>query len=595
MTDSRFGLDGWEGARYGRTMSRIQILSKEVANLIAAGEVVERPVSVVKELVENALDAGATSVTVDLQDGGTTRIQVSDNGCGMTADELALCVLPHATSKIGSADDLARIMTFGFRGEALPSIAAVSHVLITSKTPTSDSAACIRVDAGKMGAVEPCSAPDGTLILVEHLFQNVPARQKFLKSERTEYGHIFDLIQRVALANPQTRFVLRHQGKETLRANVTTELRGRVAELFSVNAAEQLLPFSEDSGGVRISGFAGRPILAKAGSPQTYLTVNGRVVKDRLLMHAVGEAYRTFLPRELYPFCVVQLELDPSLVDVNVHPAKAEVRFVQPQAMHQLVVHTLRAALQQASSDAMTLGNSTASASPVASYGNDSLTGPASPAGSWPDLRPPASSGETPLFNTEDMPALRPIGALARTYLLYEDPNGSLIAIDQHAAHERLGYLKLKERFAAADLQVQRLLIPAVVELSPRDHAMALESIELLGRCGMEVNDFGGNSVVIKSVPALLANTDPVTLLKRLLEDLAQSGTTTSMDVAIDHVLMTMACHRMVRAGDYLSGEEIVALADEVMATPTADRCPHGRPTWVRIPKSEIEKWFYRK
>jgi DNA mismatch repair protein MutL len=605
-------LDATLVARYAAGMSSIRVLPVEVANLIAAGEVVERPASVVKELVENALDAEARSITVDLQNGGVTRIQVSDDGCGMGPEDLAACILPHATSKISSADDLAQIATLGFRGEALPSIAAVSRLLITSKTRAQTNAGCICVDAGKIGAVEPCSAPDGTLMLVENLFANTPARQKFLKTERTEYGHIYDLILRMALANPDVRFVLRHQGKETLRTTTTGDLRGRIAELLSVRVAEQLILFSEDSGGVQISGFAGRPSLAKTGTPQTYLSVNGRVVRDRLLMHAVSEAFRTHVPRDEYPFCVVALAMPSELVDVNVHPAKAEVRFAQPQAVHQLVVHTVRAVLQSSNTQPMTIetpvvGGTEAfsSASPPQRGWNDSggpglSSTPGSPLSlnhrggddvvkAWPNLKTPE------LFSETDTPRFRPLGQLARTYLLYEAPDGDLLVIDQHAAHERLGYLQLKSRFEAGGVAVQQLLIPVVVELSPRAHAAVIEHAAALTQCGLDVENFGGNAVVVKSVPALLAATDPARLIQGCAEDLAESGNSARVQVELDHVLMTMACHRQVRAGDYLTPEELGVLAKDVMTTPTAERCPHGRPTWVRVPKSEIEKWFARR
>lgn len=603
------------GARYGVGMASIQVLSTEVANLIAAGEVVERPASVVKELVENALDAGASSVTVDLQDGGVTRIQVSDDGAGMSPEDLSVCILPHATSKISSAEDLAQIATLGFRGEALPSIAAVSRLLITSKPCAAESANCICVDAGKIGSVQPCSAPDGTLVLVENLFANTPARQKFLKTERTEYSHIYDLILRMTLANPDVRFVLRHNDRETLCTHATGDLRGRIAELLGVSVAEQLIPFSENSGSVGICGFAGRPALAKGGSPQTYLAVNGRVVRDRLLMHAVAEAYRTMLPRNEYPFCVVSLTMPSDLVDVNVHPAKAEVRFAQSQAMHQLVLHTLRATLQQAPGMAATIETCLNPSPPQRSWSGSGGPGWGHTAGSpltlnhrggddvvntWPSLRPPQTDAASPdaepsLFDETDVPPLRPLGQLARTYLLYEGPNGDLVAVDQHAAHERLGYLHLKVRFEKSDLAVQRLLIPAVVELAPRAHAAIVEALELLAKCGLETEDFGGGSVVVKSVPALLADTDPTALVRGVAADLAESSTMPSLDAAIDHVLMTMSCHRQVRAGDYLSPEEIAVLAKDIMSTPTAERCPHGRPTWVRVPKSEVEKWFARR
>ena len=603
-------LDATLVARYAAGMSSIRVLPVEVANLIAAGEVVERPASVVKELVENALDAEARSITVDLQDGGVTRIQVSDDGCGMGLEDLAACILPHATSKIASADDLAQIATLGFRGEALPSIAAVSRLLITSKTRAQTSAACICVDAGKIGAVEPCSAPDGSLMLVENLFANTPARQKFLKTERTEYGHIYDLILRMALANPDVRFVLRHQGKETLRTTTTGDLRGRIAELLSVRVAEQLIPFSEDSGGVQISGFAGRPALAKTGTPQTYLSVNGRVVRDRLLMHAVSEAFRTHVPRDEYPFCVVALAMPSELVDVNVHPAKAEVRFAQPQAMHQLVVHTVRAALQSSNTQPMTIISDFANASPVVrGDAGQVLALPGREANSQefaesyqrgasvigPTTGVELRSFSPELFSETDTPRLRPLGQLARTYLLYEAPDGDLLVIDQHAAHERLGYLQLKARFEAGGIAVQQLLIPAVVELSPRAHAAVVEHAAALAQCGLEVENFGGASVVVKTVPALLAATDPVRLIQGCAEDLAESGSSARVQAEIDHVLMTMACHRQVRAGDYLAPEELSVLAKDVMTTSTAERCPHGRPTWVRVPKPEIEKWFARR
>lgn len=584
-------------------LPRVHQLPDQVANVIAAGEVVERPASVVKELVENALDAGATDITVVLDDAGKTRIEIRDNGCGLHADDLPLALQRHATSKIQSIDDLQQIASLGFRGEALPSIAAAAaQFTMMTRDATASQGAQLSMFAGGQQTVQPVAMPIGTIVRVEQLFDNLPARRKFLKSDRTELAHCTDYLFRLALAAWHTRFRVEHQQRIILRAESTNSPTTRLTELFGGDLARALLPIDEAGGPIALAGWCSPPGLATAPHTGLYLYVNGRMVRDRLLLHAVGEGYRTYLPAGVSPLVFLQLRMPHDLVDVNVHPAKAEVRFANPQGVHQLIVHTLRKILGTVN----TLRGDTATnlrlpTLPATANPTPPMVREQTPI-AW---RTPSSSANpvgcttiapTPL-TTDAPPAqlsgARYLGQLSKTYLLFDLPERGLLLIDQHAAHERIGYVRLSAD-AGKTTSIQTLLAPLIIDLPPLHHARLLEQLALLHACGLAVEDFGGTSLAITAVPSLLAHSDLSQLLHAIADDLLHVGASERAGALQERVLMTMACHRQIRAGTPLTADEAYALLDQLQIDPGLDRCPHGRPTWLRLGLHEIERRFGR-
>ncbi|QSX75514.1 DNA mismatch repair endonuclease MutL [Lysobacter arenosi] len=613
----------------------IRQLPDTLINQIAAGEVIERPASVVKELVENALDAGARRIDIDLEEGGVRLIRIRDDGGGIAADELPLAIQRHATSKIASLDDLEGVATLGFRGEALPSIASVSRFALTSRRIGNDHAATLDVEGGRIGSIVPKPHPQGTTVEVRDLFFNVPARRKFLKAERTELGHIEEWLRQLALARPDVELRVSHNGKPSRRwkgeGDLLSEVRLHEAlgEEFARNALRVDHAggaHTEGSGqGLRLHGWIAQPAYNRASADQQYLYVNGRAVRDRSIAHAIKQAYADVLFHGRQPAYVLFLELDPRRVDVNVHPAKHEVRFRDARLIHDFVYRTLQSALAEtrAGTTAIGSGAPVAGASAPDWGGSMSMRAGASSAGVspafWRQEQSPlpmqvaeARSGYAALYgaaqpamtSSAPMPmpqsgdaTLPPLGyAIAQlhgVYVLAETAEG-LIVVDMHAAHERIGYEKLKNAHDGEGLRTQPLLVPATLAVSEREAEVAEREGETLAALGFEVTRSGPQSLTLRSVPALLAHGDVEALLRDVLADLREHGESRRVAAARDELLATMACHGAVRANRRLSLPEMNALLREMEATERSGQCNHGRPTWARFTLPEIDRWFLR-
>ena len=619
----------------------IRTLPDTLINQIAAGEVVERPASVVKELVENALDAGARRVDIDLEEGGVRLIRVRDDGGGMAPADLPLAIQRHATSKIASLDDLEAVATLGFRGEALPSIASVSRFQLVSRREGDEHGAALQVEGGRIGDVAPKAHPRGTTVEVRELFFNVPARRKFLRAERTELGHIEEWLRSLALARPDVELRVSHNGRASRRykGEDGLELSGefsaeRLVETLGAEFARNVLQIDHSGAGLRLHGWIAQPAYNRASADQQYLYVNGRSVRDRSVAHAVKQAYADVLFHGRQPAYVLFLELDPRGVDVNVHPAKHEVRFRDARLVHDFVYRTLHAALAETRAGQQ-LGALPPGDSAVAQnheHGNYSgLQGAG--AGSWVAPMHPqhlplsrtsvdeTRAGYAALYGgngagAEVSSALHgtpqplpqaegpvpPLGyAVAQLhgiYILSETAEG-MIVVDMHAAHERIGYEKLKAAHDGEGLRSQPLLVPRTVSLSEREADLADANAATLATLGFEVSRSGPSTLALRSVPALLAQADVEALLRDVLADLregdgtARSGTD-RVTAARDELLATMACHGAVRAHRRLSLPEMNALLREMETTQRSAQCNHGRPTWARFTLAEMDKWFLR-
>lgn len=629
----------------------IRRLPPETVNRIAAGEVVERPASAIKELVENALDAGATRIEIQADGGGLSRILIADNGHGMAPDQLALCVERHATSKLEPDDagdvDLLRIHTLGFRGEALPSIGSVARLTITSRPREGGDAHQITVEGGDQKAVAPAGfpGPHGARVEVRDLFYATPARLKFMKSERSEAMAISEEIKRQAMAHEGVAFTLDLDGKTTLR--LPAEHPGdhgrlkRLAALLGRDFEANALLIDQERNGVRLSGYAGLPTYSRGNSAHQYLFVNGRPVKDRLLQGALRGAYADFLARDRHPAAVLFLDIDPLYVDVNVHPAKAEVRFRDPALVRGLIVGALRHALAAAGHRASTtvaadalsgfrahegvaapgVGNgvwgvgSGASGSPAGYSGWQQWAAPASQnAQILPGLNDRSARVETldtisdfsptpytpyPTPNSLAPSELDlPLGAaraqLHGTYIVAQTRDG-LVVVDQHAAHERLVYERMKTQMAEGSVTRQALLAPEVVELDPAEAERVAARADELAELGLIVEAFGAGAVLVRETPALLGDTDVQGLIRDIADDLAEHGAALSLKERMAEVCGTMACHGSVRAGRVLSAPEMNALLRQMEATPHSGQCNHGRPTYVELKLGDLEKLFGRR
>ncbi|MFA5122747.1 DNA mismatch repair endonuclease MutL [Zavarzinia sp.] len=599
---------------------RIRLLPESTANRIAAGEVVERPASAVKELVENALDAGASRIDVVIEGGGRSLIRVADDGFGMDADELALAVERHATSKLPD-DDLDAIRWFGFRGEALPSIGAVARLDISSRARGASEAWSIRVDAGAKFPLEPAALAAGTRVEVHDLFYATPARLKFLKTEQAEFQAVADVMRRLALAHPDVGFTLADGARVALRYAPEATLdpedarRSRIAAVIGRDFADNALTIAATREGLELAGFASLPTYARATAAHQYLFVNGRPVKDKLLTGAVRGAYADFLARDRHPAVALYLTLDNRFVDVNVHPAKAEVRFRDPGLVRGLIVGALRHALSEAGHRASTtvagaaLGAFRAEPAPALPFARTSsgFTMPSRPSlaertaayafQAPPDARPGvAAPAETrPEEETLDRPLGVARGQLHLTYIVAETRNG-LVLVDQHAAHERLVYERMKKALAAEDgVKRQILLIPEVVELDGDGAARIAAKAEDLARLGLVVEPFGAGAVVVRETPALLGKADVPGLIRDLADEIAEMGDGFALDEKLADVCGTLACHSSVRAGRRLTYPEMDALLREMEATPHSGQCNHGRPTYVELKLPDIERLFGRR
>jgi DNA mismatch repair protein MutL len=588
----------------------IRQLDEATANRIAAGEVVERPASAVKELVENALDAGARRIEVVIAEGGARLIRVTDDGCGMAPTDLPLALARHATSKIDGSD-LLDIRSFGFRGEALPSLGAVARLTITSRTAGHD-ASRITVEGGRIGAVVPAALTRGTVVELRDLFFATPARLKFLRSPRAEAMAVAEVMRRLALAEPGVGFTLRDvtgddEGRVVLEVGAGDTLAARVARMLGADFAANAIAVEVERDGLRLTGLAALPTYSRGAAVEQFLTVNGRPVRDRLLLGALRAAYMDVLPGGRHPAAVLDVSCDPQGVDVNVHPAKAEVRFRDPAAARGLVVSGLRAALAGAGPrTASTLaGAAMAAARPEGGpriYQMD-RAGWARPAAApvFAGFAEPAAASVAPDADPDADPvagpvADHPLGAAKAqvhgTYIVAQTADGVVI-VDQHAAHERLVYERLKQQRALGAVRTQALLIPEIVDLGPAAAAV-LEAAGMLAEAGLVVEGFGPGTVAVREVPAELGQADPARLVRDVADELADLGSTTAVAARVDAILSRMACHGSVRAGRSLRAEEMNALLREIEATPNASQCNHGRPTFVTLRLADIERLFGR-
>ncbi len=624
----------------------IRQLDDSAINRIAAGEVVERPASAVKELVENAIDAGATRITVEIADGGKTLIRVTDDGVGMTADDLPLALSRHATSKIDGSD-LLNIHTFGFRGEALPSLGAVGRLTITSRAKGQE-AAQIRVSGGAMEPVKPAALRSGTIVELRDLFFATPARLKFMRSDRAESQAISDTIKRLAMAEPSVGFTLRDvsgggDGRVTFRADpmngdLFDALHGRLAHVIGRDFAENALRIDATREGLRLYGYAALPTYSRGAAVSQFLFVNTRPVKDKMLTGALRAAYMDFLSRDRHPAAALFIDCDPTLVDVNVHPAKSEVRFRDPGLARGMIVSSLRHALAEAGHRASsTVGGATLGAmrpedptstgapriyqmerpsagARAASYAAQRPD--FTPAPDYPSTNPgfaemansysgrivdtPVPTPETgfetdaaPETPVEQLPLGAARGQVHENYIIAQTLDGMVI-VDQHAAHERLVYEKLKAQMADTGVTAQGLLIPEIVELSDGDCARLLDVADDLRKFGLGVEPFGGNAVAVRETPAILGEVNAEAMLRDILDELADQGESQLVQSRLEAILSRVACHGSIRSGRWMRGEEMNALLREMEATPHSGQCNHGRPTYVELKLADIERLFGR-
>ncbi len=601
----------------------IRRLPDHLVNQIAAGEVVERPASALKELVENAIDADARHVLIELAAGGIDRLAVIDDGCGMGAEAMRLAVERHATSKLPH-DDLSAIASLGFRGEALPSIASVAQLTLTSRAGGQPGWRLV-VDNGRIAADEPAAATPGTRVEVDGLFARVPARRKFLKSPRAELAACVDVVRRLAMAHPRIGFELRHEGRRLLRAESALHddpvqaKAQRLGVLMGADFADNAVPIDLVRDGLQLGGLAGLPTYNRGVADHQFLFVNGRPVRDRLLTGAVRAAYQDLLARDRHPVVALFLDVPGSFVDVNVHPAKTEVRFQDTGLVRGLIVGGLRRALDAAGHRASStvsraaLGAFQPSHLPQASGAAHAADHPAMWAGAAPAMAEPrlgfsapplarshqAASGGWEALDTGGAPPVDyPLGLargqVADTYILAETPD-ALVLVDQHAAHERLVLERMRAAYVAGGVKAQALLLPEIVEMTEDAADLLAERAGELALWGLEVERFGAGAIMVRAVPALLGTKDVRGLIVDLADELASFDAALALKERIDAVCATMACHGSVRAGRALSLAEMNALLREMEATPHSGQCNHGRPTYVKLDKGDIERLFGRK
>ena len=594
-------------------MPAIHLLPDLLVSQIAAGEVVERPASALKELLENSLDAGARDIRVDLEEGGIKLIRVADDGAGIGPDDLPLALTRHATSKIASLADLERVVSLGFRGEALASIASVARVTVSSRGGGQPHAWRIGALDGLLGAPEPAALGRGTVVEARDLFFNTPARRKFLKTAATEYGHCDEALRRLALAHPECAFTLSHNGKVSRRFPVS-DWQARALEVLGEDFAAAARALDESAGPLRLFGLAGLPAYSRAGRDAQYLFVNGRFVRDKLLAHAIREAYRDVLHHDRHPAFALFLELPPEGVDVNVHPAKTEVRFREGRGVHQFVFHVLERGLGQAQGargkeqgghppapaerNAFRGGATAAlplhAGEPATYYRmvTDALAPGASPAApAQPSAQPlapcplPLAPGSQPLGYA--------LGQLSGIYILAENDKG-LVVVDMHAAHERILYERLKQALDRRQMASQPLLIPLVFQATPLEMATAEEARDGLGEMGFEIAPVSPTHLAVRALPAMLKEAEAETLAREVLKETREFGISEAMTARRDELLATMACHGAVRAHRRLTLPEMNALLRDMEATERADQCNHGRPTWFQLTLADLDRMFMR-
>ncbi len=594
-------------------MAKIRVMSEALANKIAAGEVVERPASVVKELVENAIDAQASQITVELKGSGCRTIGVVDNGTGMEEDDVLLAIERHATSKVTSDADLSAIRTLGFRGEALPSLAAVSRFELKSRTRESTEGTSIRVEGGVVKEVVQCGCPPGTQVWVRNLFFNLPARRKFLKREQTEFGHVVDTLTRLALGRPDIQFSLQQRNRQTHNWSAAVDLKQRLAQIFPKGLTQFWTEIWHREGLLNISGYLSPPELHRSNSRMLFIYVNQRAVHDRLLKIALLEAYRTLIPKGQFPLGVVFLQLPPELVDVNVHPTKAEVRFQDPQTLCKAVTSaalaTLTSTERQRWKRPLAATGMVRSTPALRQQGFETLleegSGVAEPRQPRydqldaigvelptraqvmsPEERQPQERGT--LFGE-----LTIIGQLHHSYILCEAPDG-LILIDQHAAHERVFFEAFRREATAGQLASQILMVPETVELTAKEAVWLEESLELFEKLGFRVEPFGSHTFVVRTVPAVALRREPLRLLLDLVSTGCMGVSEPSPEVLLENLLQSMACRVAIKAGQCLRREEIWTLLQQLDGLDHCSTCPHGRPLWWKLSVREVERMFGR-
>ena len=596
----------------------IRPLPDQLISQIAAGEVIERPSAVVKELLENALDAGATQITVRLEAGGVKRIAITDNGCGIPPEQLPLSLARHATSKIASLVDLENVSTLGFRGEALASIASVSQLTLTSRSHAQSHA--WQISGHAPDKASPASGAQGTVIDVQDLYFNTPARRKFLKTEQTEFGHCAEVVRRIALARPDVRFTLSHNGK-TVDHWQESSLEQRSAHILGDEFAQARLPLEEAAGPLSLHGFIGLPTAARSRADAQYFYVNGRFVRDKLLTHAVRAAYQDVLHGDRFPSYVLRLDLDPALVDVNVHPSKIEVRFRDSRAVHQFVFHAVSRALARTSATAQGTAPAPMPAASGAlpwiqnqprqaslgvaqntfSYG-DMFRGtlssaPPSPLAAYASgfSNLPNNTGSDVSNDTEadEFPLGFALAQLHGVFVLAQNRAG-LVLVDMHAAHERILYEQFKLALQSESVQLQPLLIPVTLIADPVEIGMVEENSEVLTALGFDMAVLSPTTLAVRAIPALLANSDAQALARDILRDVREYGGSHVLTERRNELLGTLACHTAVRANRQLSIPEMNALLRQMEATDRADQCNHGRPTWVQLALSDLDKLFLR-
>jgi len=592
----------------------IRQLDSAAINRIAAGEVVERPASAVKELIENAVDAGARRIEVAVADGGKTLIRVTDDGCGIASQDLQLALARHATSKIDGSD-LLNIHTFGFRGEALPALGAVGRLTITSRPPNHE-AATIQVQGGDVSAVKPAALTSGTIVELRDLFFATPARLKFMRTDRAESQAITDVVKRLAMAEPFVGFTLRDvsgggDGRVTFRADAESgdlfdALHGRLATVLGREFSDNALKIDALRDGLHLTGYAALPTYSRGSAIAQYLFVNGRPVRDKLLIGALRAAYFDFLSRDRHPAAALFLDCDPHLVDVNVHPAKSEVRFRDPGLARGLIISALRHALAEAGHRASTtvagatLGAMTPEPTGARVYQMD-RTSTVSHAPVFEETAAVFGRVEIPVDTSDaevaethvDHPLGTARGQVHENYIIAQTANGMVI-VDQHAAHERLVYEKLKNQLAESGVAAQALLIPEIVELSEGDCARLMEASEALKKFGLTIEPFGGGAVAVRETPAILGEVNARSMILDILDELADHGDSNMVQARIEAILSRVACHGSIRSGRWMRAEEMNALLREMEATPHSGQCNHGRPTYVELKLADIERLFGR-
>jgi DNA mismatch repair protein MutL len=597
------------------TLRRIGALPSVLVNQIAAGEVVERPASVIKELAENSLDAGASRIEIQVEQGGMKRMLVRDNGGGIHPDDLSLALSRHATSKLQSLEELERIASMGFRGEALPSIASVSRLTLTSTPSGADKGHAVTSD----GELKPAAHPRGTTVDVRDLFYNTPARRKFLKTEKTEFGHIEQLVRRLSLARYDVAFTLTHNQRPVLQLNTADNAAGRqqrIARVLGQGFVDNSLAFEQQAAGLRLWGWVGLPTFSRSQADMQHFFVNGRMVRDKLVTHAVRQAYQDVLYHGRQPAYLIYLELDPVMVDVNVHPTKHEVRFREGRLVHDFIFRTLHQVLAETrpreeengslpeagvtGTGVAAVQQSVAAGAPAqSSLGLGVRERPSAYRAAFAMQRP-ADRQPVPMSPPSEqereagMPPLGyALGQLHGVYILAQNADG-LVVVDMHAAHERITYERMKQALEEERLKSQPLLVPVSVQVSPREAALAEEQKAWFERLGMEIDRIGEGALAVRSMPVYLHGADAERLLRDLLSDFAMVGDSNRISEEINEILSTMACHGSVRANRKLTLEEMNGLLRDMERTERSDQCNHGRPTWMAFSLAEMDKWFKR-